>query len=177
MTSSAQQRVHALALAERGNQPARLTRILCLGNDLLADDAFGGAVAAQFRSLSPTGVDVVETAAAGFALFDHLLGAARLVVIDTILTGTAAPGTLHVFREADLAAVPGGSPHYVGLFETLALGRKLGLPVPEEVVIVAVEAADCVTVGGSMHPAVAAALPDVVELVQEIISGTAEPTP
>lgn len=169
VTNPTPERLPALAPGEKENHGGGHIRVLCLGNNLLADDAFGGAVAEQLRALGPTGAEVVESSAAGFALLDMLLNASYLVVVDTVLTGTAAPGTLRVLREAEVAAVPGGSPHYVGLFEALALGRKLGLPVPEEVVILAVEAADCVTVGGAMHPAVQAALPVAVNLVQEII--------
>ena len=64
--------------------------------------------------------------------------------------------------------VPGESPHYIGLFETLKLGRKLQLEVPQEVVIIAVEPADCLTVGGAMTPAVREAVPVVVNLVQRL---------
>ena len=72
-------------------------------------------------------------------------------------------------REEDVAGPPGGSPHFIGLFETLALGSALGLRVPAEVTIIAVEAFDCLTLGGPMHPAVAAAIPRVVELVRYLI--------
>ena len=41
--------------------------------------------------------------------------------------------------------------------------------VPETVVVLAVEAADCLTVGGAMHPAVCAAIPVLLEKVRETI--------
>jgi hydrogenase maturation protease len=144
-----------------------------LGNDLLADDAVGGVVATQVRQSLGDSVDVVFTANTGFSLIDHLLNARRLIVVDSILTGAAEPGSVLVLREQDAETVPGGSPHYIGLFEALALARKLDLPAAEEVVIVAVEAADLTTIGGSMTPALEAAVPGVVELVGSLIeSGT-----
>ncbi len=153
---------------EKGKDCVGLVRVLCLGNDLLADDALGVAVAERIRELFPGQIDVVETPESGFNLMDHLLGSPRLVVIDTVMTGRAEPGTIYVLRENEMRAVPGVSPHYIGLFETLAVGRQLRLPVPEDVVIVAVEAADCFTVGGAMHPAVQAALSEVAGLVREL---------
>jgi hypothetical protein len=45
----------------------------------------------------------------------------------------------------------------------------LGLPVAEEVVFLAVEAADCSTVGGTMHPAVRAAVSSIVRLVHNLL--------
>ena len=142
-------------------------RVLCLGNDLLADDAFGCLAAEHLRRRVPGAVDVVFSTDGGFSLMDHLEGVKLLVVIDVVMTGKADPGAVSVFRGEDLRSAPGGSPHYVGLFESLALGRKLGLQVPQDVVFVVVEAADCLTIGGAMHPAVRSALPVVTERVEE----------
>ncbi len=143
-------------------------RVLCLGNELVADDAFGPLAAGELRRQFPE-VEVVESPLSGFYLLDHLLDVGKLVVIDTILTGRAEPGTVHVFSENDVACPPGGSPHYTGIFEALALGRGLELAVPDEVVLIAVEAADLTVVGGPIHPVVRTALPEVVELVEEIV--------
>jgi len=142
-------------------------RILCLGNDLLADDAFGGVVAERLRRQWPS-LDVVETSVTGFDLIDYLQGASRLVVIDSVQTGTSPPGTIYSLRESDIKSLSGPSPHYIGLFETLALARKLQLATPEEVIILAVEVADCTSLGGRMHPAVQGAVSAVLDLVGEI---------
>jgi hydrogenase maturation protease len=150
--------------------PGAGTRVLCLGNDLLADDAFGIDVAAGIRDRAPASVDVVETGKGGFQLLDHLEEVTRLIVVDTVQTGSAPPGTLHWFSEADVSPIPGGSPHYTGLFEALAVGRTLGMRVPEEVLFIAVEAADCLTVGGSMHPDVRGAIATAVGRVLDLIS-------
>jgi hydrogenase maturation protease len=142
-------------------------RVLCLGNELLADDALGWVVAEQCKQLG--GESVTYTSATGFDLLDHLLDVSDLFVVDTIQTGAAEAGTIHVFQEEDLHAASGPSPHYVGLLETLALGRQLGLSVPKRVVIVAVEMADSLTIGGAMHAAVRAAVPVVVGLVHRFL--------
>ena len=142
-------------------------RVLCLGNDLLADDALGHAVAGQLQELA---ADVVFSFETGFDLLDYVLNVSSLLVVDTVITGGADPGTVYVLREEDLQTVPGNSPHYVGLLETLRLARKLRLPVAENVVVIAVEGADCFTVGGSMHPAVEAAIPQVVALARDLMA-------
>lgn len=146
----------------------RSVRLLCLGNDLLADDAFGYVAAGELRKRLSPHVEVVFTANTGLGLIDHLGQATLLVVIDTVVTGKADPGTVFVVEERDFRSAPGGSPHYIGLFETLALARKLEMAVPDRLVIVAVEAADNLTLGGEMHPAVRAALPAVIERVTEL---------
>lgn len=175
------------------------TRVLCLGNDLVADDALG-VVAARWlcRRLAGTGVpvppgpafdpaatvrafehpragsvEVVETALTGMYLLEAVVGASRLIVVDTVVTGASPPGSVQVLAEGDFSGPPGASPHYVGLFETLELARGLGLPVPGDVVIVAVEAADYLTVGGRMTASVGAAVPLVVEKVLALLEGEA----
>jgi hydrogenase maturation protease len=147
------------------NEGARI-RLLGLGNELLADDAFGILVAREVERLIPRQIEVVCSSAAGLNLMDDLLGTSRLVVVDTIITGAARPGAIHVFS-ADQPAAPGIAPHFLGLFEVLALGRQLHLDVPEEAMVVAVEASDCTTIGGVMHPDVRAAITEVVNLVAQ----------
>jgi hydrogenase maturation protease len=185
--------------ADGGGAAARPTRVLCLGNELIADDGLGIVAA---RSLSgrlalagtpvPPGpsldpavtvrafelprvgpVEVVETALTGMYLLETVVGASRLIVVDTVVTGATDPGTVLELRESDLDGPRGSSPHYIGLLETLDLARALGLDVPADVVIVAVEAGDYKTVGGEMTAPVRAAVPVVVEGAMALIQGEA----
>lgn len=177
--------------------PRRPARVLCLGNDLIADDALGIVAARELcRRLAAAGspvpagpsfdsaatvrafdhpqagtVEVVESALTGMYLLEAVVGASRLIVVDTVVTGSAEPGTVAVLGEEDFTTAPGGSPHYVGLFEALELARGLGLDVPADVIIVAVEAGDHLTVGGEMTAPVGAAVPVVVEQVMALLSG------
>ena len=149
-------------------------RVLCLGNDLLADDALGIVAAQRLRRRLPPRVEVVATTETGFRLLDYLVYAHRLIVVDTVVTGCAEPGTIYLVREEDVRDASGGSPHYVGLFEALELGRMLGEPVPREMVIVVVEGGDCRTVGGRMGAATREAVPRVVGLVERIVRSETE---
>ena len=67
-----------------------------------------------------------------------------------------------------MKSVCGPSPHYVGLLETLQLAKELLLNVPKDVFILAVEAADCLTLGGAMHDTVKSTVGLVTDLVAEI---------
>jgi hydrogenase maturation protease len=142
-------------------------RVLCLGNDILADDALGSIVAERLREFALEGVEVVSTTDTGFYLFDYVSNTSCLVVIDTVVTGASAPGTIYELEEKDFKTTPGGSQHYIGLQETLALVRALNYQVPEIIKVFAVEAADCLTVGGIMHPAVHAAIPVLLDKVRQ----------
>jgi hydrogenase maturation protease len=195
-------------------------RLLGLGNELLADDAFGILVAreverrqalwgrqAQRAPRLPTGfrgrrpcfarvdrrkrlshlaptprAEVVCSSASGFHLLDQILGASRLIVVDTLATPAtraSVPGTIHVFRAGAQACGAGASacqpgsaaaPHFVGLFDVLAVAASLALPAPREVTVIGVEAADCVTVGGEMHPDVRAAVGKAAEIAEAMLA-------
>jgi hydrogenase maturation protease len=147
-----------------------VVRLLGLGNEILADDAFGILVAQEVERRFQGRIEVARSSAAGFDLMDHLLGASRLLVVDTIVTGRAKPGAISVFTADRVQPAPGGSPHFLGLFEVLAVGRKLHLDVPRETIVIAVEASDCTSVGGPIHPDVQSAIPAVVELVGRFLA-------
>ncbi|MGD8684378.1 MAG: hydrogenase maturation protease [Chloroflexota bacterium] len=182
--------------------PAGPTRVLCLGNELIADDGVGPvvgrllgerlaregtpapamasvdpAVTVRVFELSRVGtVELVETALTGMYLLDSVVGAARLIVVDSVVTGAAEPGTVLELRERDLDGPRGSSPHYIGLLETLDLARALGLGVPADIVIVAVEAGDYWTVGGPMTDRVGAAVSVVVDRTMDLIGNAAPST-
>lgn len=151
-----------------------MIRILCLGNELLADDAFGQVAADELRRRFPH-MDVVFTTDSGFHLIDYFANISLLVVVDTIQISREPPGTLYVLRSSDMKSVFGPSPHYVGLLETLQLAKELLLDVPKDVIILAVEAADCLTLGGKMHEAVKSAVGLVADLVAEIAQSCQAP--
>lgn len=145
-------------------------RVLGLGNEILGDDAVGILAARQVAEcFPPEEVEVVSSSESGLHLLDYLVDVSCLIVIDSVQTGHAAPGTIFVVREEDVRSAAGSTPHGTGLFDTLALARTLGFKVPDEVTILGVETADCLTLGGEMHPAVAAAIPEVVERVSGVI--------
>ena len=146
-----------------------MPRTLCLGlgNDILTDDAIGLRLARRLQTecVAWPETDVRETTEMGLALLDHIAGYDRVWIIDAIQTGRAAPGFLHDLDATSLKRLTGGSPHFLGVGETLALGRELGLPMPREVRILAVEIQDPFTLGTEMTPALEAALPGLVEQI------------
>lgn len=142
--------------------------LLALGNDILGDDAVGLLAARALRRLGPKNVDVVESFEAGFALLDLMQGYRSVVIVDAIHTGTAPPGTLHEYTRDDFERVIAHSPHYVGLPELFAIARRLDLPFPEDVRIVAMEIEDPWTLREGLSPAAEHALPDLISRLTKL---------
>jgi hydrogenase maturation protease len=143
------------------------TLIMGLGNDLLGDDAVGILAAAELGKSAGGTVDVRESRAAGLALLDELTGYDRVIIIDAIHTGEHPAGTVMDMSIADLRPIPGTSPHYVGLPEVMRIGMRLGLPMPDEVSILAVEIPKCLEIGGRLSGPVASALADVIRRIRK----------
>jgi hydrogenase maturation protease len=144
---------------------------LALGNDILGDDgvgfAAGRAVAARFGDR----VEVVLTSEAGLALLEHLAGRRRALLLDSVETGRVPAGTVLAFGRDDFRRVLAPSPHYAGLPEVLALGERLGLEVPDDLRVLAMEVEDACTVREGLSPAVERALPELVERAAAILAG------
>jgi hydrogenase maturation protease len=147
--------------------PAPRLLLLGLGNDILTDDCIGLRVVQELqRELAGhPAIDFRETTEMGLALLDFITGCRTVVIVDSIQTGKAAPGFLHELDAADLTQLTGRTPHFLGVTETLALGRQLGLPMPEQVRIFAIEVEDPFTLGTGLTPALQAALPGILERI------------
>ena len=151
--------------------PSPRILLLGLGNDILTDDAVGLYVVHELqRELGDhPAIDIRETTEMGLALLDYIVGYRAVVIVDSIQTGKAAPGVLYELDAAALTQLTGRTPHFLGVSETLALGRQLGLAMPEQVSILAIEVADPFTLGTTLTPALQTALPGVVARVRAAV--------
>ena len=138
--------------------------LLGLGNDILTDDAIGLLLVRQLRDefAGDARLDVCETQEMGLALLDFLSGYREVVLVDAIQTGRVPPGTVHELDAAGLKSLTGRTPHFLGVGETLALGKQLDLPMPARVRIFAIEVADAHTLGTQLTPALEAAVPAIL---------------
>ena len=147
--------------------------VLGLGNDVLTDDAIGLHVAREIQRkfASHPSVHVRETTEMGLALLDFLTGYDAAVLVDSIQTGQAPPGSIHELDAASLKQLTGRTPHFVGVGETLALGRELSMPMPAQVRIFAIEVEDPFTLGTQLTPSLQSALPGIVQHIAAAVSG------
>jgi hydrogenase maturation protease len=147
--------------------------ILGLGNDILTDDAVGLHVVRELRGqlAGEPEIEVEETCEMGLALLDFLVGRRGVILVDSIQTGHVPAGTVHEVDAGGLKRLTGRTPHFLGVGETLALGRTLGLAMPEHVRIFAVEVEDPFTLGTEMTGVVRGAMP---ELAQRVLAAARE---
>lgn len=141
--------------------------LLGVGNEFLSDDAVGLRVVreARPRLSGLPNLEISEVSEMGLSLLDSIVGFDRLIVVDAIQTGHASPGCLHELEGVQFKALSTRAPHRLGLGEVLALGKRLGLAVPNRVSVLAIEVEDPFTVGTDLSLAVRQRLPRLVEEV------------
>jgi hydrogenase maturation protease len=149
------------------------TLVLGLGNTILSDDGAGCYVAMSLKDrLEAPEVDVMEASIAGLDFLDLLTGYDKAIIIDAIQTGEGAPGRIFRLAPDVLAGTRhAGTPHDVNLVTALELGKRLGLQLPREITIFAIEAKDVVSFGETCTPEVKKAISACVEMVIEEIKG------
>jgi hydrogenase maturation protease len=146
--------------------------VLCLGNEIVSDDAFGPVVARQLTSETEIcrRADVIFAPVAGFSLLDLMAGRRRVLIVDTIRTGKSAPGTLHSFPAGVLTPSQHlTTSHQISLPTALELGKRLGYDMPDQIDILAVEAHDLETLSEELTPPVRAAVNDALRYVRDWI--------
>ena len=144
----------------------RQALVLGIGNVLWADEGFGvRAVEALHAAYTfPDAVEVVDGGTLGLYLFELIASARRVLLFDAIDFGLP-PGTLRVFRDAEVPAwgAVKMSPHQTGFNDVLALAR-LNNRGPEKITLVGVQPRELEDLGGSLTDAVRARVAEAVEI-------------
>lgn len=144
------------------------TLVLGMGNPILSDDGVGLLVAERLgQAPLPDGVEVQQSEVAGLRLLELVRGFTRVIIIDA-LKSDREPGEIVRYEARDFKGGQRyGSAHSLGLATVLELGRTLKYPMPDEVIVYAIEAVDVETFGEELTPSVAAAADRVEQLVLE----------
>jgi hydrogenase maturation protease len=117
--------------------------VVCVGNDLVADDGIGAEVYKRLHDMAlPEHVRIVHLGVLGLDLLDVLTGTEQtMLIVDAVHLG-AKPGTVHTF---DLDELPrfhtdAIASHDIGIIQALEVGRRL-FPerMPKTVKIIGVE--------------------------------------
>jgi len=148
--------------------------VVGLGNPILGDDGVGWVVAEEFQNSGdfPEGVDVIYLALGGISLMEALEGYQKAILIDAIVTHQVPIGTVSSFSLDSMQNPFSGhlfSAHDTSLKDALHIGRELGVQLPEDISVVAIEAERVYDFSEELSPAVLAAVPQAVEWVEKLI--------
>ena len=149
------------------------TLVLALGNPFLSDDSVGLHVARALDGrFNQQEITVMETSLAGLSLLDLLIGYDRAIIIDAIQTREGKVGQVYRLEPGALAATRHAStPHDINFATALELGNRLGLALPQQITIFAVEVEDVTTFGDRCTRRVEEAIPVVANMVIQELNG------
>jgi len=149
------------------NKKTVKTLVLGMGNPILGDDSAGIRVA---RVLEPKfkepEITVTEASLAGLSLLELLTGFDKAIIIDAIQTEGGKAGQIYrIEPEAFDTTRRAITSHNVNFTTALELGRKVGLALPQEMVIFAIEVEKVTCFTEDCTPAVESAIPIVTDMV------------
>jgi len=161
------------------------TLLLGMGNPFLCDDSVGVRLAADLGRASRgiPDLDIVEECSAGgLNLLDVLRGYDRAVVLDSIQTVGGVPGSWCRFGfEALDGTIHLTSIHDVNFATAIRLGRRVGMHLPSEIHIFAVEVLENRTFSERMTPELEQAYPriarEIFQQVRSILRACPRPCP
>jgi len=145
------------------------TLILGLGNPILSDDSVGLRVARALEDrLNQPEITVMEASVAGLNLLDWLAGYDRAIIIDGVQTAGGKAGQIYRLEpEAFNATRHASTTHDVNFATALELGKRLGLALPQQLIIFAIEVENVSSFSEECTPEVERAIPLCVEMVIE----------
>ncbi len=148
-----------------------VTLVLGLGNTIMSDDGVGPKVIEILRQTAdlPDFVKLLDGGTLGLDLLPYLEGTGRLIIVDAVEIGKE-PGTVVRLAgdEVPIALETKLSPHQMGMKDLLAVARLMG-DLPDEIVLIGIQPL-LLEMGTELTLPVAAALPELVALVQAEIS-------
>jgi hydrogenase maturation protease len=150
------------------------TIVVGLGNPILGDDGIGWRVAQVVETLAPD-VEVDYLALGGLSLMERLIGYRRVIIIDAIQTRGGQCGDVYILPLDALPNLSAGhttAVHDTSLSTALALGRSMGADVPDDVIIVGIEAERIYDFSDEISTPVSAAIPAAAQAVLSVLGVT-----
>lgn len=148
------------------------TVIIGLGNTVLSDDGAGIYVARELKERLGSSFDVIEAELAGLDLMEMMRGYDRAVIIDAIKLDGEEPGAVFKLSIDDIRITPRlASCHDIDLVTALELGKRLGLKMPDQVTIYAVQGEDVLTLNEGCTEPVEKVMPELVDEIAGALTG------
>ena len=147
------------------------TLVVGLGNPILTDDGVGVKVAYEVATALPSELSdlttITEASVGGLRLMEMMVDYEKAIIIDAYMPmdRPISPGTIHRMTLEDLKSISptqhSASAHDTTLVTALETGRQLGIGLPDEIVIFAIEVENVMDFSEDSTEAVTNAIPAV----------------
>lgn len=152
------------------------TLVIGLGNPILGDDGVGWKVAEEVKKQLPADAPVAVECLSlgGISLMEHLIGYPNAILIDAFALEEPV-GSVLVLKLSDLpsySAFHTTSTHDTSLQNAIELGKSLGAPLPDNVIVVGIATKHVFDFSEELSPPVAEAVPQAAHIVLDLLKQT-----
>ncbi len=145
--------------------------ILGMGNDILTDDGIGIKITKVLEKKFPFPNIIYDTLSlGGLEIIEYIKDFKMVILIDAIKTLNGIPGAVYQFKPEDFKETSHLSNiHDISFLTSLKLAKKLDIPTPEKVHIIAIEIVEDMVFSNDFTPQVQARYPEILEEVSEMV--------
>jgi hydrogenase maturation protease len=146
--------------------------ILGLGNEILTDDSIGPRLGREIcKDLNDERITFETAAIGGLELVEMIRDYKKVIIIDAIKTLHGKPGDVYFMTPASFKETSNISNiHDISFLTALELAKELGISVPSEILIIAVEIVEDLIFSTELTPEVNARYPEILKEVKEMLS-------
>lgn len=115
--------------------------VLGIGNELLKDDGIGPKLVRKLQNFLPlSNIDYETSLVGGMECIEIMKGYQQVVIIDGIMSKKGVPGTVYYMTyPLNMNTLHLSNAHDISFDMSVKLARKLDIPFPEKICIIAVE--------------------------------------
>ena len=141
-----------------------------IGNEILTDDGIGPKLVKRLKdNLSKRDIDFETAFIGGLELLEYIQGYQTVIFIDAIRTRDGIPGTVYQLSPENFnTTIHLSSIHDVSFLTSVALGKKLGLDMPQFIHIIAVEIVEDRIFDDNFSPQIQEKYEEIFNEVKEI---------
>jgi hydrogenase maturation protease len=142
------------------------TIVLGLGNTSFGDDGVGVLIARELKNkISDSQVEVAEAAVCGLDVVELVSGFQKAILIDAIVTPGGTPGSIYRLDLSQVDVSRERVSHKIDFLTAFQLAKKLGMELPENLTVLAVEAENIEDSTEKCTDKVSSAIPPCVEMI------------
>ena len=148
--------------------------ILGIGNDILTDDAIGPKLVKDLeKDLNQQNISFLTAAAGGLEILEMIKDFQQVVIIDAIKTRDGIPGTVYYLSPGNFKeTLHISSFHDVSFLTGLELAKKLEIPIPARIDIIAIEIVEDLTFSNEFSEDISAKYDDIYREINDYLTGT-----
>ena len=115
--------------------------VLGIGNELLKDDGIGPKLVKKLQNFLPSAnIDYATSLVGGMETIEIMRGYDEAVIIDGIMTENGMPGTVYFMTyPLNMNTLHLSNAHDISFDMSVKLARRLKIPFPERIRIIAIE--------------------------------------